>query len=101
MLYTVDGRRVGRLDPVFKDDSGIAEAQIVQREIDRLVVRYVPGPSTGARAEAVLADRLRARMGDIRIDFDRVEAIERTANGKFRAVVCELEPETRAELDQP
>ena len=101
VLYTVDGRRVGRLDPVFKDDSGIAEAQIVQREIDRLVVRYVPGPSTGARAEAVLADRLRARMGDIRIDFDRVEAIERTANGKFRAVVCELEPETRAELDQP
>lgn len=100
VLYTADGRRVGRLDPVFKDDSGIAEAQIVQREIDRLLVRYVPGPSTGPRAEAVLADRLRARMGDVRVDFDQVEAIERTSNGKFRAVVCELSPEQRSELEQ-
>ena len=99
VLYTGDGRRIGRLDPVFKDDSGIAEAQIVQTDLDRVLVRYVPGSATGARSEAVLAARIQERMGPITVDFDRVDTIERTSNGKFRAVVCELEPHVRARFD--
>ncbi len=99
LLFTSDGRPIGRLDPVFKDDSGIAEAQIVQTDLTRVLVRYVPGPATGPESEVVLAGRIRDRMGDIRVDFDRVDAIERTSNGKFRAVVCALDPDVRAQLE--
>ena len=43
MLYTSDGRRIGRLDPVFKAQLPIREAQIVQETLSRVRLRYVPG----------------------------------------------------------
>ena len=30
VLYTIDGKQVGRLDPVFKDNLPVREAQIIQ-----------------------------------------------------------------------
>src|SRR5206468_239017 len=41
-LYTSDGRRVGRLDPVFKMRLPLHEAQIIQETLNRVRVRYVP-----------------------------------------------------------
>ncbi len=96
LLYTVEGRRVGRLDPVFKDASGIAEAQIVQRSLREIVVRYVPSNTYAKEAELRIADRIRERMGDVSVTFERVNMIARTASGKFRAVLCELPIEEKA-----
>jgi phenylacetate-CoA ligase len=90
MLYTADGRLIGRLDPVFKRDLPIEEAQIVQKALDLLVVRYVPAAGFDAAAARAITNRLRERMGDIRVDLERVDRIERGPTGKFRAVVCEL-----------
>jgi len=102
LLYTVDGRRVGRLDPVFKDAFEILEAQIVQRSLRRILVRYVPAGPTSKVPETKVADRIRARMGDVSVDFERVSAIPRTKRGKFRAVVCELSKEEKDEIgDSP
>src|SRR4029453_8946026 len=44
VIVTRDGRRVGRLDPVFKADLMLKEAQIVQESLDTLVVRLVAAP---------------------------------------------------------
>ena len=44
ILYTMDGRRIGRLDPLFKGDLPIHEAQIIQEALDCVRVRYVPTP---------------------------------------------------------
>ncbi len=96
LLYTTDGRRVGRLDPVFKDASGIAEAQIVQISLREIVVRFVGSEGFEKAIERTIASRLQDRMGDIEVHFERVEKIERTASGKFRAVVCELPAEERS-----
>lgn len=90
LLYTVDGRRVGRLDPVFKDTLGIAEAQIIQKSLRGIVIRYVAADTVGNEVDATMASRLRDRMGDVAVEFERVAEIPRTARGKFRAVVCEL-----------
>ncbi len=96
VLYTREGRPVGRLDPVFKAGTGVAEAQIVQTAIDRLLVRYVPDPDSDTTvSEQTISAALRDRMGDMAIDFEPVAAIERTASGKFRAVVCALPEEAR------
>lgn len=95
VLYTADGRRVGRLDPVFKQGVPIQEAQIVQEALDLIRVRYVPAQGFNAHTESAIAERLRERMGPMRIEFEPVAAIPRGVNGKFRAVVCNLPPSQR------
>lgn len=91
VIVTPDGRRVGRMDPVFKAELSIREAQIVQEEPDLVRVRVVPGAEFGARHEEDLKRRIRLRLGEgVRVEVERVKEIERTANGKFRAVVSKV-----------
>ena len=93
VLFTADGRRVGRLDPVFKADIPMKEAQIVQESLRRVVVRFVPDVGFARRHEYLIRQRLQERLGDIEVVFDEVSGIPRGANGKFRAVVCLLPPD--------
>ncbi|MDX2031491.1 MAG: hypothetical protein SF339_12520 [Blastocatellia bacterium] len=95
VLLTLDGRRIGRLDPVFKSQLPVREAQIIQERLDRLRVRYVPDAGFGPAAIDDIAARLRSRMGEIEIVFEKMEAIPRGPGGKFRAVICALPPENR------
>ena len=93
VLYASDGRRVGRLDPVFKAGVAVREAQVIQERIGTLRVRYVPAPGFSVRDAASIVEGLRARMGPQEVTLEEVVAIPRTANGKFRAVICEVDPE--------
>jgi phenylacetate-CoA ligase len=86
-LVTPDGRMLGRLDHVFKSLIDIAEAQIVQLAVDRIVVYVVPQPSFSEASERALLRELRARLGDeMNIAIERVSEIARQPNGKLRAV---------------
>jgi phenylacetate-CoA ligase len=87
VLLTRDGRRIGRLDPVFKADLPVREAQIIQETRERVTVRYVPAPGCTPGALNGLAARLRERLGDVDVRFEAVTEIPRSANGKFRAVI--------------
>ena len=92
VLYTLDGRVIGRLDPVFKAGIPIREAQIIQDGLDRIRVLYVPAPGfTNADREVIIA-RIKARLGSVNVVLEPLPEIPRTANGKFRAVVCNLSP---------
>lgn len=90
VLYTVDGRRIGRLDPVFKSRLPIKEAQIVQESLRKVKVRYVPDQGFSPKTQQAIAAQLRARMGEISVGFEELAEIPRGANGKFRAVVCRI-----------
>ncbi len=95
ILYTADGRRVGRLDPVFKSNLPVREAQIIQPALERVIVRYVPADDfTEAAAEAIRRS-VRARMGAVTVVLEPLKEIPRGANGKFRAVVCEIPEDER------
>jgi len=100
VLFTSDGRRIGRLDPVFKSELPIREAQIIQETLDRVRVRYVPTGEFTADAAAALTTRMKAHLGNVRIVLEQVDEVPRTANGKFRAVICELPEATRSALTQ-
>ncbi len=90
-VVTPDGRRLGRLDHVFKDTLQIREAQLYQPSPERLVVRIVPRPGYGDRDQDYLERELRSRLGrDILIHYEQVESIPRSANGKFRAVISDV-----------
>ena len=94
VLALPDGRRVGRLDPVFKGDLPIREAQIVQESPTRVRLCYVPADGFDDSSRNELRRRLAERLGGpdqdqigVEIALDAVERIPRDANGKFRAVV--------------
>ncbi len=91
MIVTPDGRHIGRLDPVFKADLPIHEAQIIQTTPDTLRVLYVPTAAYTPGDGEALIGRIHDRVGPaMRVVLEAVPAIPRTANGKFRAVISEV-----------
>jgi phenylacetate-CoA ligase len=99
VLWTTDGRRIGRLDPVFKNDLPVKEAQIIQKSLKKIVVRLVPADDFNPQAAKNLSERIRERMGDVEIILETVTEIPRTERGKFRAVICDLSAEERDTLN--
>lgn len=90
VLVARDGRRIGRLDPVFKANMPIREAQIIQETLDRVRVLYVPTPEFTSDTGNMIAERIRDRMGDIQVILEPLAQIPLTANGKFRAVISHV-----------
>jgi phenylacetate-CoA ligase len=93
LLYTMDGRRIGRLDPIFKANLPIREAQVIQEALDCVRVRYVPTANFRPDHESAIIQRLKARMGSVEIIMEPVDEVPREPNGKFRAVICALPKE--------
>ena len=91
VVITPDGRYIGRLDPVFKTEFPIREAQIIQETRERLRVKYVPAPGYTPQAGQALLQRLVERVGPMDIALEAVDAIPRNANGKFRAVISKVD----------
>ncbi len=89
-MRTADGRLIGRLDPVFKADIPIREAQIVQESLTLLRVRFVPDSRFDSTHEAAIVERVRQRVGDVDVVLEPVDRIPRSANGKFRAVISHV-----------
>ncbi len=86
-VVTPEGRRVGRLDHIFKDQRGLIEAQIRQEVSDSIDVLYVPGSHFDTGSESALRREIHSRLGEsIHVRLLSVDAIPREANGKFRAV---------------
>jgi phenylacetate-CoA ligase len=90
VLYTNDGRRVGRLSPVFKGDLAIREAQVIQETLNSVKVKVVATPGFASHHERVIVERLKERMGDVEVVIEPVAELPRGAGGKFRAVVCKI-----------
>ena len=90
VLYTLDGRAVGRLCTVIADNIAVYEAQLIQEKLDRVRVKYVPTPDFTTSDYQAITDRLSACMGDVDVLFERVDRVQRGPNGKFRTVLCEL-----------
>ena len=100
MLYTADGRCIGRLDPVFKTHLPVREAQIIQETLDRVRVRYIPAADYTLDAGRSIIERLRARMGNVNVILESVDHLPRGINGKFRAVICDLSAKERESLKE-
>ena len=90
-VVTPEGRRIGRLDHIFKGQRGLIEAQIRQSEPGSIDVLFVAGNRYGPESDQALVREIRLRLGEtIDIRLLPVEAIPREANGKFRAVKSTL-----------
>ena len=94
LLRLKDGRLIppSVLTHPFKPLDCIDASQIVQTDLDRLVIRLIPRAEyTQKHADQLVRD-LKARVGDdMRIDIELVEELPRTARGKFKWVISEVD----------
>ena len=90
-VLTPDGRRIGRLDHIFKNIINVRECQIYQENEERVVFRVVRGKKYTGKDEMIILHEARMRLGNhLKIDLDYVEAIERTELGKLRFVISKI-----------
>ncbi len=75
VLCTSDGRKVGRLDPVFKADMPIQESQIIQESLERIRVRYVPGRGFTSKSADHITRAVREHLGPVEVILEAVEQI--------------------------
>jgi len=88
VVVAPDGRRMVRFHGVFVDLPHVREGQIVQEAADRIRIKVVATPEFGPRDAAEMIARVRQRLGPtVRVEVETVDAIPRTAAGKFQAVV--------------
>lgn len=90
MVITRDGRRIGRLDTVFKKDLGILEAQIIQEDYEYFTLNLVPDTTYQESTKFIIIESLKERVGNVRVDVVLLEKIPRTKMGKFRAVISKV-----------
>jgi len=92
-IVTTERGKVGRLDPIFKNSpSTIIKTQIVQNEIDKVDVLYVPDELKFKSEHLdVIKDQLLARIGsNTEVRFNKVMDIPVGKNGKFKAVISNV-----------
>lgn len=102
ILYTADGRQIGRLDPIFKAHLPVIEAQVIQEALDRVVVRFVPAPEYQPKDGQSIIERLKERMGEVRVKLEPVSKLPVEHNGKFRAVISKIkQPRNYPNIHKP
>ncbi len=90
-ILTPDGRRLGRLDVLFKDTQSIREIQLVQEKIESVTLKIAKRPEYTSEDEKTLIRNVRKYLGDvIAINVEYVDMIPREPNGKFRQVVSNV-----------
>jgi phenylacetate-CoA ligase len=91
VVITPEGRRIGRLDPIFKSSASILEARIVQDANDHVRLEVVPAAGYSPASETVLVQELSRRLGpSMRVDVVQLPSIPRQRSGKLRMVVREI-----------
>ena len=97
-----DGRHIppSVLTHAFKPLECIAESQVVQEALRRVVVHIVPRSDYAPEHQAALLASLRQRLGtDVDVSVRIVEEIPRGPRGKLRWVISEVSPEPGRQAD--
>lgn len=104
LLRSVDGRSLdvirtasGGLLPgeffphLMKDIPGVEQFQVIQKRLDQVLVRVVPGPAFGAAEEGRLRDVIQRHLGNgMQLTIERTADIPMTDSGKRRVTISEI-----------
>lgn len=92
-VRTRDGNRIGLIESAtLRTVEGIVESQIIQTGYEDFIYRIVTSAGYDLpQAETLITQRLTDRLGyPVDIRFEYVDAIEKTAAGKHRAVIVDF-----------
>jgi phenylacetate-CoA ligase len=92
IIILPDGRKIGRLDHIFKNLENIKECQIIQLDIGRIIFKVVKQDNSGINfiKEEIIKNARKYLGNQVNIEIEFVDKIERDKNGKFRAVISKL-----------
>lgn len=85
-----DGRKIGRLDHIFKDMVHVKEAQIYQKNNNEIDIRIIKGKGYREEDERKLMKEASLRMADVRLRIVYVDKIARSEGGKLRFVISDI-----------
>lgn len=85
-----DGRQMVRFHGIFVNLPNVVAGQIVQEALDRFRVRIVTLDGFGKREAEVIRKRFEERLGKVEVRLERVPEIPRTEQGKFQAVISQV-----------
>ena len=91
-LIAADGRSRVYVGAIF-NDLAVSEAQIVQESLGLVRVNAVPDQGFTEATARTIAERIRARLGQLEVEIQTVDRVPRGANGKFKSVVNAVEGE--------
>ena len=90
VIYTADGRAVGRLDHLFKNSEDLKAAQIVQEDYGRLTIRYIPRQKS-FNSKKFIEKEIKQRLGkNTIIKFVKVDSLIKDNSGKVRGVISKI-----------
>jgi phenylacetate-CoA ligase len=103
-LTLKDGRKISgpSLTLVVADMPDVQQVQFVQKDVDAIVLRVVPGRGYGESTRAELRKRLDLYLQGLAImDIEETQNIQSETSGKYRFVVNEMNTALEAEMVQP
>jgi phenylacetate-CoA ligase len=85
-----DGREMVRFHSVFNDLHSIKKAQVIQESLDDIIVKVVE-ENEDIQEYELIKKRMQSQLGDINITIIAVPEIPLNKNGKFQAVVSNMQ----------
>jgi phenylacetate-CoA ligase len=85
-----DGRETVRFHGITLGIPAIRESQIIQETLNHFVVKVVAPDGLTEADRAKMIARFHERLGPVQVEILPVETIERTARGKYRAVLSKV-----------
>lgn len=83
----VDGREMVRFHGIFVGLAHVSEGQIIQKTYTDFLIRLVADRNFGETEKDEIHRRFQTRLGQVNLEFEFVDRVERTLGGKFRAVI--------------
>jgi phenylacetate-CoA ligase len=84
------GQQMVRFHSIFNGINGLVMAQVIQHTLTHVEIKLVTDKHYRKDAEYEMATRIHSQLGTVEITFNYVPNIDKTKNGKYKAVVSKL-----------
>lgn len=96
IIYGKDGRQMVRFHQVFSQIPVIQKGQVCQQSLESILLRFISDRNLLPSEISILKNEIQSQLGKVEIKIERVDHIPLTANGKFKAVISELDKGRRS-----
>lgn len=91
IIYGPDGRQMVRFHGLYLDIPGLIAGQLIQHELDEFTINLqIDNNFNKDYSEKLISKRLISQLGEVKVKFEYPEKIPIGQNGKFRAVVSNI-----------
>lgn len=90
IVISKSGKKYGRISRIFQDTLNVKEAQIIQTDKGKLLIKVVPQNENNFSFEVIKSSVMDKLDDDFEVQYEIVDKIPRTKSGKFRFVISTI-----------